>query len=249
MLLLPSLDNRTFDQLFAEGRGLIPGIAPGWTDQNYSDPGVTVIELLAWLSETILYRLDRTPDEMRRAFLRLVGFEPRPALVAETVLLLSSTAGSAPVDLPGGLQLADAGALTTFQTAGPVVVSPAAMIAVLTGPEAAPADVTAANSRSDRRPQPATRSISPSTRRWVRKARRSPCISGPATRRAMQRRGPGCATKSRRGEPTETAGAVAMRRSATGGSIQGSSRSGSIRRLPTAGLPWTSPRTPRAPSR
>ena len=55
----PTLDNRRYDQLVGEGRALIPRLAPAWTDQNASDPGITLIELGAWLSEQNIYRFDR----------------------------------------------------------------------------------------------------------------------------------------------------------------------------------------------
>jgi len=74
----PVLDNRTFAQLVAESVGQINRLAPAWTDYNASDPGITLIELIAWLSEQSLYRTDRITPEMSRAFLRLVGVTPSP---------------------------------------------------------------------------------------------------------------------------------------------------------------------------
>ena len=38
----PTLDNRSFDQLVAEGRSQIPRLAPQWTDHNASDAGITL---------------------------------------------------------------------------------------------------------------------------------------------------------------------------------------------------------------
>jgi hypothetical protein len=70
----PTLDNRRYDQLVGEGRGLIPRLSPAWTDQNASDPGITLIELGAWLSEQNMYRFDRVSDEALRACPRW----PRP---------------------------------------------------------------------------------------------------------------------------------------------------------------------------
>ena len=73
-LQLPVLDNRTYDELVAEGRRLIPRHAPGWTDHNASDPGITLLELFAWLTETSIYRLDRLSEASYRSFLHLLGF-------------------------------------------------------------------------------------------------------------------------------------------------------------------------------
>ncbi len=69
----PNLDDRTFDDLVAEARAMIPRLAPGWTNYNPSDPGITLIELFAWLTEMMLYRLNRVPDEHYEVFLELIG--------------------------------------------------------------------------------------------------------------------------------------------------------------------------------
>ncbi len=42
-------------------------VAPGWTNQNETDPGVTIAELMAFLAETLLGR----PERSRRAVTRL----------------------------------------------------------------------------------------------------------------------------------------------------------------------------------
>src|SRR5919108_1439042 len=72
-----NLDNRTFADLVAEGRALIPRYAPAWTNHNASDPGITLLDLLAWLTEMLLYRLNQVPDRHYRAFLDLIGVTVR----------------------------------------------------------------------------------------------------------------------------------------------------------------------------
>jgi hypothetical protein len=67
------LDNRTFDDLMEELRGLIPREAPQWTNHNLSDPGITLLELFCWLTEGIMYRTNRIPEASRRRFLELLG--------------------------------------------------------------------------------------------------------------------------------------------------------------------------------
>ena len=101
-LPLPRLGDRRFDQLVDEGKALLPRLAPGWTDYNLHDPGITLIDLFAWLVEMDLYRLDRTSPAAYRAFLRLVGIEPRPPQVAETVLVFSVVAGNPAATVPAG---------------------------------------------------------------------------------------------------------------------------------------------------
>lgn len=71
-LNLPNLDDRTYEDLLAEARALIPTYAPEWTNHNPSDPGITLIELFAYLSEMLIYRLNRVTDNNIRAFLELI---------------------------------------------------------------------------------------------------------------------------------------------------------------------------------
>src|SRR5262245_2644678 len=101
-LTVPKLDSRTWDELVSEARRLIPHLSPQWTDHNAHDPGITLVELLAWLTELQLFQLDRVSPEMLRGFLRLVGVRPRPAGVATTPVALRLPPSSGPVTLPAG---------------------------------------------------------------------------------------------------------------------------------------------------
>lgn len=141
-LPLERLDTRTFDALVAEARALVPRSSPAWTDHNYHDPGVTLVELFAWLVEADFYRLDRTPEANLRAFLRLVGTEPRPPLVAETVLVLARRLAASGLALPPRLQVESARGDLVFQTADPLYVSPARLVAILSGTAASLEDHT-----------------------------------------------------------------------------------------------------------
>jgi hypothetical protein len=69
---LPNLDDRTFADLVAEAHTLIPVHAPTWTNHNESDPGITLVELFAYLTEIQIYRLNRVTDANLCAFLRLI---------------------------------------------------------------------------------------------------------------------------------------------------------------------------------
>jgi hypothetical protein len=71
-LPLPNLDDRRFEDLVEELRTHIPGYAPGWTDHNPSDPGITFMEMLAWLAEMLLFRLNRIPPGIYKKFLLLI---------------------------------------------------------------------------------------------------------------------------------------------------------------------------------
>ena len=78
----PNLDDRTFQDIVDEAKRLIPRYTPEWTNHNLSDPGVALIELFAWMSEMVLYRVNQVPDRLFVHFLNLVGIEPFPPSVA-----------------------------------------------------------------------------------------------------------------------------------------------------------------------
>ena len=82
----PRLDDRDFESLFKEARSRIPRYVPEWTDWNDSDPGITLLQLQAWLAETILFRLNQLPDLNFFKFLQLLGVEQRPAQPAQANL-------------------------------------------------------------------------------------------------------------------------------------------------------------------
>src|SRR5258705_1862553 len=117
----PALDNRTYDQLVAEGRGLIPRLCAPWTDHNASDPGITLIELCAWLADQNIYRYDRPSAEALRAFTRLVGADTRSPGVATTVVSVANR-NAAGIGLPPRMQLGAASAVL-FETTAPLFAS------------------------------------------------------------------------------------------------------------------------------
>jgi hypothetical protein len=55
----PDLDDRTWEEIVAQARALIPTYAPDWTDHNPSDLGIALVELFAWLVEGMIFRLNR----------------------------------------------------------------------------------------------------------------------------------------------------------------------------------------------
>jgi len=114
----PDLDDRRFQDLVDEAKRLIPRHCPEWTNHNVSDPGVALIELFAWMSEMVLYRLNQVPDRYYTKFLELVGIELFPPSVARADLTfwLSSVTDQV-VRVPKGTEVA-----TTPQADGSQVV-------------------------------------------------------------------------------------------------------------------------------
>ena len=94
-LPVPSLDDRSFEDLFQEARNRIQAHTPEWTQINPGDPGVALIDLFAWLAETILYRQNLIPLRQRRAFLNLLAIPMRPATPASGVVCLDAPPVSA----------------------------------------------------------------------------------------------------------------------------------------------------------
>ncbi len=101
---LPNLDDRRWDDLVAEGRSVLTRHAPGWTDHNAHDPGITFLELAAYHYERLSYRCNRISDRLRRKFLALTGHDPRGALPARAVMSVELRAGAGPLELPAGVE-------------------------------------------------------------------------------------------------------------------------------------------------
>ena len=124
---LPNLDDRRWSDLVDEGRSLIPTYAPDWTDHNVHDPGITVMELLAWVAEQDIYQLNRISDEHKRKFLALVGVTPEPPRAARNVLSFTLKANVPPRELAATTELfaRDAsGVQVPFRLLEPVTVVP-----------------------------------------------------------------------------------------------------------------------------
>lgn len=73
MLPILSLDDERFEEIVEKARKMIPNLSPDWTDYNYHDPGITIIELLAWLKEIQQFHMDQTGPVHIRRYLMLLG--------------------------------------------------------------------------------------------------------------------------------------------------------------------------------
>jgi predicted phage baseplate assembly protein len=83
----PNLDDLRFQRdLVDEARKRIIHYCPEWTEYNLSDPGITLIELFAWMTELMVYRLNRVPEKNHIKFLELLGMQLMPANSARTEL-------------------------------------------------------------------------------------------------------------------------------------------------------------------
>lgn len=92
-LQIPSIDDRRYQDLLNEALARIPVHNPEWTNFNKSDPGVTLLELFAFLTENLLYRSNQIPERNRRKFLRLLGVPLQPASSAVGLVTFNNERG------------------------------------------------------------------------------------------------------------------------------------------------------------
>src|SRR5262245_17261093 len=82
-----TLDDLTWNEMILAIRRRIAADSDGnWTLHAAVDPGVTLLELFAWLLEQRVYWMDQVPDAFVQAALALLGEHLQPAQVAATVL-------------------------------------------------------------------------------------------------------------------------------------------------------------------
>lgn len=93
------LDDRRFQDLVNEAKQRIVRKCPEWTDHNVSDPGTTLVELFAWMTDMLVYRINRIPDKLHVALLELLGVELEPPIAARCDLRFT-LAGPALAPIP-----------------------------------------------------------------------------------------------------------------------------------------------------
>src|ERR1700682_1358689 len=127
-IALTNLDDRRWLDLVDEGRALIPFYSPGWTDHNVHDPGITLIEMFAWLAEMDIYQLNRIPERHLLKFIELLGIYPKPPQPAIAALNLVLPDGSTAIlEIPQSVEF-DSGrafpTVTRYQTTTTTYVVP-----------------------------------------------------------------------------------------------------------------------------
>ncbi|HYI13096.1 MAG TPA: baseplate J/gp47 family protein [Thermoanaerobaculia bacterium] len=107
-ITLPKIDDRRYDQLVDEAISRIPVHTPEWTNFNRSDPGVTLIEVFAFLTESILYRANQIPERNRKKFLQLLRIPLNAATEARGLVTVTNGVASTkpePVVLTEGVEV------------------------------------------------------------------------------------------------------------------------------------------------
>lgn len=129
MIPPPKLDDRSFHDIVEEAISMIPRYSPEWTNHNPSDPGITLIELAAWMTDLLIYRLNQVPDKNYVAFLNLLGIKLRAPRAAKALARFSLVEGANKQRVPRGTQVSTPHATeehtVTFETAKDVIVTSA----------------------------------------------------------------------------------------------------------------------------
>jgi predicted phage baseplate assembly protein len=135
-LKVPNLDDRHFKDIVEEAIRRIPQYCKNWTDHNESDPGITLIELFAWMTDMLLYRLNQVPDLHYIKYLEMLGIklgEPVAARAPMTFWL--SQPQPNPVIIPAGTMVSSTQTETepsiTFMTDQDFCVQPPELHSVL----------------------------------------------------------------------------------------------------------------------
>lgn len=125
-LVSPRLDDRTFEQLVTEALERVRKSCPEWTDLTPGDPGVMLLELIAYATETMLFRLNQVPDKVYVELLRLIGVTLQPPAAAIVALTFTRTGtGTDTIEIPQGTRVAASRAGASGDTPVFTTVTPA----------------------------------------------------------------------------------------------------------------------------
>src|SRR3569832_2519594 len=100
-IVIPSIDDRRYQDLLNEALARVPVHTPEGTNFNKSDPGGTLVEIFAFLTETLLYRSNQIPERNRRKFLKLLGVPLQAGSASQGLIsIVNAKAPATPVALP-----------------------------------------------------------------------------------------------------------------------------------------------------
>jgi predicted phage baseplate assembly protein len=97
-LQAPQLNRLTYEEIKRQAIQRLPRYTPDWTDFNESDPGMTMVELFAWLAEMLIEQMNRVPERVHVKLLQNLNMELRPAQAAEAHLVFTSSISAQPAD-------------------------------------------------------------------------------------------------------------------------------------------------------
>src|SRR5215207_4020295 len=126
-LPLPNLDDRDHEQLLRDAVQRIREASPDWSELSPSDPGVVLLDVFVHLTDTMIHRLNRVPDKVYRAFLRMLGVSLHPPSAARTMLRFTRKPNvQGVIEIPRSTQVtveqAAGGHAPVFVTTRPVTI-------------------------------------------------------------------------------------------------------------------------------
>ena len=201
----PILDDRSFAQLSNELKARIPISNPEWTDHNASDPGITLLQLFAWFTDLLVYRVNQTPELNFIKFLQLLGIQTAPAVPASVDLTFTTAKPTVDVVVPSGTQASGPGPdgkPVVFELAEGFTAIAAPLTAIQTFDGLAYRDVTTANATPGQLFAPLGAYPKPGASVLLGLGAAAPCTANPITLLAYVDGG--------RGRPVAQAGARAL---------------------------------------
>jgi predicted phage baseplate assembly protein len=150
-LATPTIDNRTFDDIVAEARTRIPRYTAEMTDFNKGDLGMALVEVMAWMTELLIYRMNLVPDLAYVKFLELIGITLTPAGPAQALISVAvqnnwpANTVALPLRSQFAAPAADGQGTVIFETSQSLTVFAPVLDAVLTFVGGVYIDQTAAN--------------------------------------------------------------------------------------------------------
>lgn len=90
MLDFRNLDDKNFDEIFNSMKEISRNTFRNWSDENFHDPGITILEMLAWLNEMQRYYMNRIPNKNIHMFLKLMKQELGQKIPSSSIVLFSN---------------------------------------------------------------------------------------------------------------------------------------------------------------
>ncbi|MEM7045931.1 MAG: putative baseplate assembly protein, partial [Pseudomonadota bacterium] len=127
------LDDRTFDDLVAEARQRMAAFLPDVGAVPDGDPLHAMIDVFAFMTESVIYRANLIPERQRQAFLNLLQLPLRPARPSEGLVSIDAKPQQGTLELAPYLMaetVLKAGE-ETFTTQGEITPLPLGLKAVI----------------------------------------------------------------------------------------------------------------------
>ncbi|MBR1629525.1 MAG: hypothetical protein IJ679_09750 [Lachnospiraceae bacterium] len=84
------LDNESYGEIFEELRSVVNRCYPEWTDFNFHDPGITLLQMFALRKEEQQFFMDQIGDEHLKSYLKLLDIHRKATRPATCMIRLSS---------------------------------------------------------------------------------------------------------------------------------------------------------------